>query len=323
MQIFSGMPKRLLYLMVLALFACGQKKIDLSGATPLKAKDFLTIFPVINGNFLAADSNFLKIADTTTIGLKAITQFIPDTAITNLIGNDKKTVFHAVGRIQKDKELYLLVNIKQHRKTVMAVFVLNSKNNQYLASKILIDDSNEDDYVHTVSINKEPTFVLSREKSGKDNVVQFSRTGWVYTSNVGFMVIVNDSNENPAKSNVINPIDTLAHKNKYSADYEQDKKNFISLRDGKNPNTYIFFIHFEKNEGSCIGELKGELKMKDPVNGQYIYTGDPCIIDFKFEGNEISVKEQGSCGNHRGIKCFFDDSYPRKKEPKSVKKNKH
>jgi hypothetical protein len=34
------------------------------------------------------------------------------------------------------------------------------------------------------------------------------------------------------------------------------------------------------------------------------------------------VKEEGSCGNHRDIKCFFNDSYTRKREakPKSKKR---
>jgi len=87
----------------------------------------------------------------------------------------------------------------------------------------------------------------------------------------------------------------------------------------KKPNVYQFFIHFEKEEG-CTGELKGELKMKDANTAQFSEKGDPCVIDFHFEGNEISLKEQGSCGNHRGIKCFFDDTFIKKKELRSTKK---
>ena len=133
-------------------------------------------------------------------------------------------------------------------------------------------------------------------------------------------MVINDSNEDPRKSNVINPIDTLPRKNKYSGDYVQDKKNFISLRDSKKPNMYAFFVHFEKNEASCTGELKGEMKMKNTTTAQYTGNGDPCVIDFKFEGNEIVVKEQGSRGNHRGIKCFFDDPFVKKKDPRPKKK---
>ena len=315
------MPKRLLYILLITLIACGEKKIDFSGATQLKPKDFLSVFQTIsNNNFLAADTNFTKLADTTRIGLKAMTQFIPDTVIAKFIDREKNPGFYPIGKIIKEKETYLLLNVSLKHKKRMIVLVIDSKNNHWLAAKMLIDNSNQDDYIHSLSINKEPTFLLSQEKTGKDNLVQFSRTGWVYATDVGFMVVVNDSNETPSKSNIINPIDTLAHKNKYSADYEIDKRNFISIRDGNSANSYTFFIHFEKNDGACIGELKGDFKMKDQKHGVYTFNADPCIIDFNFEDREVTVKEQGSCGNHRGIKCFFDDQYTRKKEIRNNKK---
>ncbi len=307
------MPKKLFYVFLIAIFACGEKKLDLTGASPLKAKDFLSIFPVISGNYLIADSNFTNVSDSNKIGLKAINQFIPDTVTVKYIGKEKSPHFYPVGRIIKEKETYLLVNIVLKHKVEMVVFVLDTKSTHYLASKFLIDNTTEDDYVHSLSINKEPTFLLSQEKAGKENLIQFSRSGWVYTSGVGFMIVINDSNESPSKSAIINPIDTLPHKNKLSGDYTQDKRNFISVRDGKNISTYTFFMHFEKNEATCIGELKGEFKMKDASHGIYTFNGDPCVIDFIFDENQISVKETGSCGNHRGIKCFFDDQFTRKR----------
>jgi hypothetical protein len=59
-------------------------------------------------------------------------------------------------------------------------------------------------------------------------------------------------------------------------------------------------------------------------DGKALYqeSGDPCEIDFVFEDNEIKVKERGNCGNHRGIKCYFDDTYPKKKEKKPKKSSK-
>ena len=60
--------------------------------------------------------------------------------------------------------------------------------------------------------------------------------------------------------------------------------------------------------------------MKSANTAQYVHGGDPCIIDFTFEEKEITLKEQGSCGNHRGIKCFFNDTFTRKKDLKTAKK---
>lgn len=309
----------LLPVLLMLLWSCKNKTVDLSGETPIKINELVAVFPKITPSYTVADTNINKVADTTTIGLKAWQQFFPDSALTSITGSSKKITIHPVGIIEKEKENYLLVNfITQKKITHLAVFVTDKKN-KYLASKELLSSGN-DDYTHTVSVNREPTFLLSKEKMGKENTLQFTRTGWVYTSSGGiFMVVVNDTNEDPRKSNVINPIDTLPRKNKYSGDYAENKKNFISIRDTKKPNVYQFFIHFEK-EGGCTGELKGELKMKDANTAQFSEKGDPCVIDFRFEENEITLKEQGSCGNHRGIKCFFDDTFIKKKEPRSAKK---
>ena len=302
------------------LFSCGGKKADLSGDVPVKASDFIALFQKINLPLTIADTNITKISDTISIGYKAFLQFFPDSSLTPIVGNTKKLVIHPAGKIEKEKETYLLFNfINQKKITKLAVFVINKKN-KYLASKELLSTDMETDYSHAVTINREPTFLISKEKTGKENILHFSRTGWVYNSVGIFMVVINDSNEDPKKAIIINPIDTLHRMNKYSGDYIQDRKNFISLRDSKKPGTYLFFVHFEKNQGSCTGELKGELKMKNTSSAQYTGNGDPCIIDFSFEGNKITLKEQGSCGNHRGIKCFFDDTFIKKKNPRPNKK---
>ncbi len=310
-----------LLLFLTILWSCKDKKTDLSGETPVKFNDLVAVFPKIIPPYAIADSNLIKMADTITIGYKAFLQFFPDSSLIPIIGNSKKITIHPVGIIEKDKERYLLMNISTSKKsTHTAVFVIDKKN-KYLASKELLGTNHDDEYTHSVSINREPTFLISKEKMSKENVIQFSRTGWVYSASSGiFMIVINDSNEDPQKTNIINPIDTLPRKNKFSGDYVQNKRNFISIRDTKKPNVYQFFIHFEKDEGKCTGELKGEFKMKDNNNAVFSENGDPCVIDFRFEDNEIILKEQGSCGIHRGIKCFFDDTFVKKRELRSVKK---
>lgn len=285
----------------------------------MKAEDFITIFPKITGSFSMADSNLVRKADTTRIGYKALVQFIPDSVLKTYVGKDKKTVIRPIGMIEKENEKYLLLNFTRQKKTTGVVFVTD-KQLKYLASKELLTNQKTDGYYRFVSVNKEPTFMINREKTLPDNSLKFTRAGWVYNNEGFFMLVVNDSNEDPEKTAVINPIDTLPRKNKLSGDYVKSEKNYISIRDGKDAGTYLFFIHFEKDKAACIGELKGEFKMKTSNSAQYLQNGDPCIIDFSFSGNYVTVKEQGSCGNHRGIKCFFDDAYRKKKETKARKK---
>ena len=47
--------------------------------------------------------------------------------------------------------------------------------------------------------------------------------------------------------------------------------------------------------------------------------GDPCIINFTIQGNVINIKEDGNCGNHRNMTCYFNDSYDKKRMPKKKK----
>ncbi len=301
--------------LIVLIFSCKEKQIDFSGDVPLKQKDFFGIFKPINLPYSISDTNIDKNADTLSIGIKAFLQFFPDSAFATVTGKNRKLIIHPIGKIEKEKEEYYLVLITQQKLKKIVVFVTDKKN-KFLGVKELLQNNYNDEYAHSLSINKEPTFLISKEKMGKDNQIQFSRAGWVYNDVGIFMVVINDSNEDPKKSEVINPLDTLPKKNKFSGDYVKDKKNYVSIRDGKDLNNYSFFIHFERNEGACIGELKGNLQMKKPNSGVFNENGDPCIIDFIFEGNEITLKEQGSCGNHRGIKCFFNDSFVKKKEPK-------
>lgn len=302
-------------LLIVLIFSCKEKQIDLSGDVPLKQKDFFGIFKPISLPYSVSDTNIDKNADTLSIGIKAFLQFFPDSAFSNVTGKNRKLSIHPIGKIEKEKEHYYLVLITQQKLNKLVVFVTDKKN-KFLGVKELLHNDYNDEYAHSLSINKEPTFLISKEKIGKDNQIQFSRAGWVYNDVGIFMVVINDTNEDPKKSEVINPLDTLPKKNKFSGDYVKDKKNYVSIRDGKDLNNYSFFIHFERNEGACIGELKGNLEMKKPNSGIFNENGDPCIIDFIFEGNDITLKEQGSCGNHRGIKCFFNDSFVKKKEAK-------
>jgi hypothetical protein len=74
----------------------------------------------------------------------------------------------------------------------------------------------------------------------------------------------------------------------------------------------------EKNEGDCIGELKGELDLIKPNLAQYRKADDHCVLEFSFTNNSVTVRELEACGNHRGIKCVFDGSFPRKKDSRKT-----
>jgi len=273
-------------------------------------------FDLIDNGFVATDSNNLKLTDTVTINQNLLSTIIPDSVLNMLTLGDRKATFHPIGRIDKTMETYLILLCLKNKKPLTTVLVLDKKNT-FLASKDLFDVSdNKDFYKYTININKEPTFFITREKLVNDKEVKFTKTGWAFTGK-SFIAIVKESNERNEKQNpILNPIDTFSKQNLYSGNYVQDDRNFISIRDGRTKQDYLFFIHIDKNEGLCTGELKGEMHLTDSTHSLYSLGGDPCVIDFSFDRNIITIKEKGSCGNRRGMDCFFDDAYIKIKEVK-------
>ena len=323
------MNKCWLLAIVLFAFSCGEKKPSSSDNKPAQATDFFALFPKLKLPFDTWDTSLTRIADTVAMSSDEVHRFIPDAVFDSLLL--KKNVpltIHPVGKIEKGSELYLLLTAKAGKKTTLLSFLFADSSRhtkQYISHLSLISDVNSDGYTHSVSINTEPTFTITKDKTVNDQY-SYTKTGFAYNSDSkNFIEVINESNEKGKKNTeIINPIDTLTKTFKYSGNYEKDKTNFISVRDGNTPNKYTFFLHFEKNKGACTGELKGILTLVDATKAVFQQSGDPCVIDFTFEKNSVKVKERGSCGNHRGITCMFDDSY-RKKEinthlPKGNKK---
>ncbi len=311
------------WIAVLCCFmACSEKKADLSGNTPLKINDFNKVFKTVSLPINISDTNLTKIRDTLEIGAKALAQFVPDSVVEKIISSkDKKAILYPLLKIEKETEYYLMLNVHQPSKDEIAVVVF-SKKNVYLDYKIitsfLTEHKGSRHYGKSVSINKEPTFMVEENKMDDENVLVYEKNGWAYTDS-HFRLIYFDSNKKPESKTIINPIDTLATNNTYSGDYARDAKNFISLRDFTGvANKYQFFMHFEKKEGTCVGELKGLLNF-NKNQATYSEKGDPCIIHFTMTGQIIKIKEDGNCGNHRNMTCYFNDSYDKKRKPKKKK----
>jgi hypothetical protein len=309
-------------MVILLAAGCKNSTADLSGDEKISAADFIKAFPELDLPVSIADTGLKNFADTVLISRTVFTEFVPDSALNKFSDTaNKQLVIHPAGIIHKKERDYLLATFSSSGKIKLAVFVLDDKH-KFLTSFLLLNNNDNDKYNHSVSITQEPAFIRKREKFTTDNKSLYSRNGFAFNaSSNSFAEVLHDSNEDTARNNeLINPIDTLPSTNKYSADYVADKKNFISVRDGKNAVTYSFFIHFEKNNGDCVGELKGMMALTDEKNAVFTESGDPCIINFTFTKNTIKIKEQGNCGNHRGITCPFDFTFKKKNPIKNQNK---
>jgi hypothetical protein len=303
-------------LILLALIGCAETKTDLSGNTPLKINDFNAAFKNIDLPIRINDTNLVAFTDTIKIGRKALAQFLPDSVVDAIAPKlVKNSSIFTVGKIEKETEYYLLLNNKDAKKQTVSVIAF-SKKNVFLGYQILtqfdLTQKGSQFYGKTLLINKEPTFLIEENKLDPEQGLTHEKKGWAYTEQ-GFRLIYLDANVKPEQKAILNPIDTLPTLNTYSGDYARDKKNFISLRDFGNANKYQFFLHFEKKEGTCVGELKGLLNF-NKNQATYSEKGDPCTIQFTITGNIIKIKEDGNCGNHRNMTCYFNDSYDKKRK---------
>jgi hypothetical protein len=308
--------------MITLLVACGEEKIDLSGNTPIKVNDFNKIFKPANLPLTIADTSLKRITDTIKIERKALAQFVPDSIIEHFIDtkSKKKAIIHPYLKIEEDGDYYLLLNIKYPKKNELVALVFDKKN-KFLDYKSITEfdeqNSTTKKYEKVLNINREPSFLVEESYLSNQGLATFEKKGWAFTEG-SFRLIYFDSNKKPENAVIINPIDTISSKNTYSGNYGNDAKNFISLRDNGAPNKYQFFIHFEKKEGTCTGELKGILQFNKNM-ATFSEKGDACIVNFAINGNNISIKEDGNCGNHRGMTCYFNDNYNRIRKPKKKK----
>ena len=308
-------------LILLAFIGCAETKTDLSGNTPLKINDFNAAFKNIELPIRINDTNLVAFTDTIKIGRKALAQFLPDSVVDAIAPKlAKNSSIFTVGKIEKETEYYLLLNNKDTKKQTVSVIAF-SKKNVFLGYQILtqfdLTQKGSQFYGKTLLINKEPTFLIEENKLDPEQGLTNEKKGWAYTEQ-GFRLIYLDANIKPEQKAILNPIDTLPTVNTFSGDYARDKKNFISLRDFGNANKYQFFLHFEKKDGTCVGELKGLLNF-NKNQATYSEKGDPCTIQFTITGNVIKIKEDGNCGNHRNMTCYFNDSYDKKRKAKSKK----
>jgi hypothetical protein len=305
-------------LFIAAALSCNDNKKTATSETG-QSQDIVSAYKELKLPFSVTDSTLQDVADSSTISYPFFTQFVPDTIFNNPFGKDRKLTIQPVGKIQvKNKETYLTTLVRS--KTNSAVYLSVFNNKKFTVSMPLIIGK-DDGAADAASIDKKLSIVINREwKEKKEDL--YIRTIYAYNNIGQFTTILTETNEerNNAEKVLINPLDTFQKRNKYSGEYMNGKKKFLSIRDGKAPNEYLFFVHFENlnEEEPCGGELKGTFTMVSENAGVYSQKGDPCGIDLSFKGSQVKVKENGSCGNHRGIKCFFNDTYTKKKEPKAT-----
>jgi hypothetical protein len=238
---------------------------------------------------------------------------MPDSLLTRYFGATKPRLY-AVGKIKVPKaETYVFVKCVGSGRRMLYVLCFDRKD-QYSAARPVLYSENSSGAWGTAAMDAKYTLSVTHFRKGSDGEVYHTTDDYVYNDAGGFSLIVTESNE--GKNRVLpvyNPIDTLSRKHKFSGDYTQDKRNIVSIRDSREAGRFYFFVHFEKDNGECKGELKGEAKFVSPGVARYRAYSDPCAVEFMFDSGGVSMKELGGCGVHRDIKCYFEGYFQRRR----------
>jgi hypothetical protein len=317
---FYSMKKSLLFIgLSLLVFCCKSKRISLSGNEKVSKKDFVSFFETLKLPYqLTDDSLEEKETDTDEISNHIFLQHVPDSILNKYFGKSPKPKLFALGKVKVQKqESYLFVKAITSTRKIGYVLCFDKDDNFVVAKPLIITD-NHSAISSVVVMDAKYTITIIRQHTDASGRLLYKKSAFVFNNAGAFALILTESNETDKEGlPIINPIDTLAHKHKFTGDYAQDKRNYISVRDGKDQAHIVFFVHFEKDKGECKGELKGIARFVSGNIAQYRANSDPCTVEFSFGSTGVSMKELDGCGNHRDIKCFFEGFYAKRKEPKT------
>lgn len=306
---------------ILAITACSNEKKNTTAeeedVTAFNYEAFSARFKEATLPYELADSTLLQNDDTTSIRSEVFAAYISDSIKTKLLGKATKIKYVPMVRLSRNnKEQYFVIKAMSGNKksALLAVF---DKDAKFLnAFPFLVPDS--DPKTHQVSsIDKYFSITRAITRRMADDEMAEGKDVYAFDSDSGrFALVMTDILEDGSQE-LINPIDTLSRKNQYAGDYVKDKRNMVSIRDGRNENEISFFIHFERMNGECNGELKGTALMTSSKTAVYNTGGDPCRLEFHFTSKSVQLKEIEGCGQYRGVTCVIEGSFPKKKETKA------
>lgn len=303
------------FFLSLALMGCNKKKKpSLSGNEKIAFADFIDFFPAQEFPYTITDTLLQKKSkDSLLINTKVLGNFVPDSVVMNLFGKGLRLKTYPMGKINSPSgEIYLFLKTIAGDKHYAWVAVFDKKE-KHLSSLLTLKPDNSNSTGQSAVFDKRLTLTKTVQRKNADGSLSDGKDVYVLNEAAGqFTLIMTDALDEKVVE-LINPIDTFFRKHKYSADYGTGKTNLVSIRDGRKPDRVTFFIHFEKNNKECTGELKGEAFWKSNSVAEYREDGDPCVLRFSFTSSAVSLKEE-NCGSRRtSLNCSFDGSFGRRK----------
>lgn len=307
-------------LLVLIVIACNnEKKEEPEDESVFRYESFSGKFKNAKLPFVLSDTGLLNNTDTASIRNQAFIQFIPDSVKKKLFTNPSKLRYVPLYRVEASngEQYFVLKAVSGSRKAALLV-TFDKAQNYGAALPFLVPDDDPKTY-QVSSLDKSFSITRAVTRRSEEDVAMEGKDVYVYNKDARQFTLIMTDLLDEGEQALLNPIDTFARTHKYAGDYTQGKRSLLSIRDGRSPKEVMFFVHFEKNDGECTGELKGSLFFTSSTTAVFRQGGDPCVLEFTFKKSSVSMREVEGCGLHRGLQCLFEGTFTRKKEP--VKEN--
>lgn len=290
----------------------------MAGEDDVNMQEFVDFFPEASLPFAYSDSSlYAKSNDSLLISPDIFNEFTPDSVLAQNFGTDKPKLY-AIGKFSdKEETTYLMSKAVTGKLRILLITAYNKKK-EFLAALPVMKSKRDKEITAIVTIDK--LYNISKKTIKRlPNDVEITGDDVYFFSNTArkFILVMTDSLGDEAE--VINPIDTLGKKYKYAGDYGTGNRNIISVRDDLRSGRVQIFIHLEEKNSQCGGELKGEALITSDNTIEYRQAGDPCILQFKFQKNSVTLQEIDGCGSRMGaLDCTFNGTYPKKKPGKKA-----
>jgi hypothetical protein len=300
-------------LFLVFIFACNSK--DNSGSAEegsFNYESFAAKFSKPAFPYQLTDAQLLSDKDTAALRGSAFLAFMPDSMMSRFFGKEAMVKYIPLAKaVTEDAESYFIMKAVSGEKKLAMLLVFDKEKKKTAVFPFLVPDT-DPATTQTSTIDKSFSITRALSRKMKNDVTADGKEVYIYNEALNtFTLIMTDVLDNSNLA-VINPIDTFPKKSKFAGDYSKGPRNIVSVRDSKNPNEIIFFIHFEKED--CTGELKGTALFTSSTTAVYRQGGDPCVLELNFAGRAVSLREVEGCGSHRDVKCVFDGSFTKKPE---------
>ncbi|WP_298740071.1 hypothetical protein [uncultured Chitinophaga sp.] len=307
-----------LLLAVVMLAGCKSKEKQTKGDRPLTFADFSALFPEQQVPYRLQADSLGQQRPTDSLALKKdlLRQFLSDSLGVADFPKAAAVRFFPLAHLASDNLHYFVV-LAADKTNIAAYLCLVSPKGQYL-NQMLVARKNTGSK-ENISFTLDNRFLvkISTEKELSPSRSSLKEDFYTAAADGKLTLIMTNSNGPVTPGQIFNPIDTLPRKHKYSADYSSGDMSIVSIRDGQDPKTFQFFITFSKDNGSCKGELAGVGHFTGPNRGEYKDKESSCGIAFQFSSSRVNIHETGGCGAYRGIRCFFEGSFNKKRPQKN------